>query len=129
MALNIRLGVSTWLWTSPFSTKGADELFSKIKKCGYDKVEIAVEDPDLIDVKELKAALANTGLEAIVCGAFGESRDLTSDDNLLAKTGLGYIEECLELSAELDTGFFAGPMYSAVGKARMVSAEQRKIEW
>src|SRR5690606_39108802 len=45
------------------------------------------------------------------------------------KTGLGYIEECLELSAELDTGFFAGPMYSAVGKARMVSAEQRKIEW
>jgi len=25
--------------------------------------------------------------------------------------------------------FFAGPMYSAVGKARLVSADQKKKEW
>ena len=30
---------------------------------------------------------------------------------------------------ELECGFFGGPMYSAVGKARMVSPEQRKNEW
>jgi len=129
MALHVKLGVSTWLWTSPFKTEDAAGLFSKIKNFGYDKVEIAVEDPQLIDPKKIKKLLEENELEAIVCGAFGNTRDLTSDDKSLRKTGLDYIEACLDIAAELDAGFFAGPMYSAVGKARMVSAAQKKIEW
>jgi D-psicose/D-tagatose/L-ribulose 3-epimerase len=35
----------------------------------------------------------------------------------------------LEIASELGAGFVAGPMYSAVGKARLVSPEQRKVEW
>ena len=54
MSLNIKYGVSTWLWTSPFKTESIDELFSKIAGMGYDVVEIAVEDPSLIDIKKSK---------------------------------------------------------------------------
>src|SRR5690554_1074746 len=129
MALNVKLGVSTWLWTSPFKTEDASALFAKIKSFGYDKVEIAVEDPQLIDTSEIRKRLAENELDVIICGAFGDTRDLTSDDESLRKNGLNYIEECLNIAAELDSGFFAGPMYSAVGKARMVSPEQRKVEW
>jgi D-psicose/D-tagatose/L-ribulose 3-epimerase len=129
MALNIKLGVSTWLWTSPFKTEDASALFSKIKNFGYDKVEIAVEDPQLINTSEIKKRLEDNNLGVIICGAFGTTRDLTSDDESIRKNGLNYIEECLNIAAELDAGFFAGPMYSAVGKARMVSQEQRKVEW
>src|SRR5215217_5834044 len=85
MALNIKYGVSTWLWTSPFATESANELFPKIAQMGFDVVEIAVEDPSLIDIKTVKK--------------------------------------------ELNTDFLGGPMYSAVGKARMIPAEQRKAEW
>jgi len=42
MSLNITYGVSTWLWTSPFTTASAQELFPKISKMGFDVVEIAV---------------------------------------------------------------------------------------
>ncbi len=129
MALNAKLGVSTWLWTSPFETKKASELFSKIKRLGYDVVEIAVEDPRLIDTAEIRKKLVENDLDVIICGAFGDTRDLTSDDERLRENGLVYIEECLNIAAELEAGFFAGPMYSAVGKARMVSPQQRKIEW
>lgn len=129
MALHVKLGVSTWLWTSPFKTADAAVLFSKIKNFGYDKVEIAVEDPQLTDPQKIKKLLEENELEAIVCGAFGNTRDLTSDDKSLRKNGLDYIEACLDIASELDAGFFAGPMYSAVGKARMVSAAQKKIEW
>src|SRR5690606_9925632 len=45
------------------------------------------------------------------------------------QTGMAYIEECLEITEALGARFFAGPMYSAVGKARMVPPEQRAIEW
>ena len=129
MALNISYGVSTWLWASPFSTASADELFPKIAKMGFDIVEIAVEDPALINTTEVKNSLKKNNLKANVCGAFGPTRDLTSDDKTIRENCLSYIESCLDICVELDCNFFGGPMYSAVGKARMVSPEQRKIEW
>jgi len=49
MSLNVTYGVSTWLWTSPFQTSSIAELFPKIAAMGFDAVEIAVEDPALID--------------------------------------------------------------------------------
>jgi D-psicose/D-tagatose/L-ribulose 3-epimerase len=129
MSLNIKYGVSTWLWTSPFKTESIDELFSKIAGMGYDVVEIAVEDPSLIDIKKVKKALNLYGLKGLVCGAFGASRDLTSNDTSVHENCFSYIQSCFDFCVELETNFLGGPMYSAVGKARMVPAEQRKAEW
>jgi D-psicose/D-tagatose/L-ribulose 3-epimerase len=116
------------LWTSPFTTETI-ELFPKIKSMGYDAVEIPVEYPEKIDGKRVRAALQKNELEAIVCGAFGPTRDLTNDDPAVHQNCLNYIAECFKLCNEWGANFLAGPMYSAVGKARMVSPEQRKVEW
>jgi D-psicose/D-tagatose/L-ribulose 3-epimerase len=128
MALDVTFGVSTWLWTSPFNRETI-ALFPKIKSYGYDAVEIPVEDPSLIDLDLVKKALADEGLKAIICGAFGPSRDLTHDDPAFHQTCFTYLDSCLEIASELGAGFVAGPMYSAVGKARLVAPEQRKVEW
>jgi D-psicose/D-tagatose/L-ribulose 3-epimerase len=128
MALDVTFGVSTWLWTSPFNRETI-ALFPKIKSFGYDAVEIPVEDPSLIDLDLVKKALADEGLKAIICGAFGPSRDLTHDDPAFHQTCFTYLDSCLEIASELGAGFVAGPMYSAVGKARLVSPEQRQVEW
>lgn len=128
MSLNVKFGVSTWLWASPFTTETV-ELFPKIKSMGYDAVEIPVEYPEKIFGEKVKEALQRHGLEAVVCGAFGPSRDLTSDDAAVHESCFHYIVQCLDLCNEWNAKFLAGPMYSAVGKARMVSADQRKVEW
>jgi D-psicose/D-tagatose/L-ribulose 3-epimerase len=128
MALDVNFGVSTWLWTSPFNRETI-ALFPKIKSFGYDAVEIPVEDPSLIDIDLVKKALADQELKAIICGAFGPSRDLTHDDPAFHQTCFTYLDACLEIASELGAGFVAGPMYSAVGKARLVSPEQRQVEW
>lgn len=128
MSLNLKFGVSTWLWASPFKTDTIS-LFSKISEMGYDLVEIPVEDPSLIDVKTVKAALKEFGLSAEICGAFGPTRDLTHDDPAFHKISFDYIEASMEIGYELGASIFAGPMYSSVGKARLVSPEQKKREW
>jgi len=125
---NIKYGVSTWLWTSPFTTESI-ALFPKIKLMGFDAVEIPIEYPEKIDAKKVKAALEANELEPIVCGAFGPSRDLTHDDPAVHENCFQYIRQGLDLCNEWDATFLAGPMYSAVGKARMLSSELRKIEW
>ncbi|MFI5131746.1 MAG: sugar phosphate isomerase/epimerase family protein [Chitinophagales bacterium] len=129
MPLNIKYGVSTWLWTSPFTTQLIGELFPKISKMGFDVVEIAVEDPALIDIKKVNSALNDHGLKASICGAFGNSRDLTNESIQVQQNGLAYIESCLDICKEIGVDFFGGPMYSAVGKARMLGPDQRKAEW
>lgn len=96
---------------------------------GYDVVEIPVEYPDMIDGLAVKRALIENGLEAVVCGAFGPTRDLTNEDPNVHKHCFDYISKCFNLCHLWEAGFFAGPMYSSVGKARMVPQEQRKIEW
>lgn len=128
MSNNITYGVSTWLWQSPFSTESIS-LFPKIKKMGYDVVEIPVEDPGLIDGKIVKKALEDNGLKPTVCGVFGPTKDLTADDISLHENCFRYVEKCFQLCELLEVNFLAGPMYSAVGKARMVPPEQRKLEW
>jgi len=129
MALNVTYGVSTWLWTSPFQTSSIEELFPKIAAMGFDAVEIAVEDPALIDGEAVRAGLEKYGLKAVICGAFGPTRDLTNEDTSVHENCFRYIEACLDFCVLWDIQIFAGPMYSAVGKARMVPPEQRKKEW
>lgn len=122
------LGVSTWLWTSPFTTD-TSELFEKIAEIGFTHVEIPIEDPSLIDGKAVSRALKDTGLQAIACAAFGPTRDLTSEDIQLHHNCFGYVRECFTLCQQLDCSFLAGPMYSAVGKARLIPAAMRAKEW
>ena len=54
----MKFGVSTFLWTSPFSTNSFDLVY-KVKEMGFDIIEIAVEKKELIDARKhlvLKAA-------------------------------------------------------------------------
>jgi D-psicose/D-tagatose/L-ribulose 3-epimerase len=128
MSNNLKYGVSTWLWESPFTTQTI-ALFPKIKEMGFEVVEIPVEDPELIDAGRVKEALLEYDLTPTVCGVFGPTKDLTHEDPAVHKTCLHYIERCFELCNQWEVDFVAGPMYSVVGKARMVPDEQRKIEW
>jgi D-psicose/D-tagatose/L-ribulose 3-epimerase len=124
----MKFGVSTWLWTSPFTTETV-ALFPKIKRMGFDFVEVPIEEPSLIDGKVVRRALDDHGLTCVGCGAFGPTRDLTHDDPKVHAVCFDYIQRSLDLCVTLGTDVFAGPMYSAVGKRRIVPAAQRKAEW
>lgn len=126
--MNVKFGVSTWVWTSPFATESTT-LFPKIKKMGYDVVEIPVEDPELIDAQQVREALDKHQLEAVICGAFGPDRDLTHQNPAVQQQCFDYLEALMDFAEAWETDFIAGPMYSAVGKARLVSADQKKREW
>ena len=122
------IGVNTWVWVSPFTTNQT-RLFGKIKNMGFDVVELPVEDPKHVNAKKIREALDRYGLQATVCGVFSPDRDLTSDKVKDQQNGLRYIRQCVDFCAAIGCPTFAGPMYSAVGKARGVPASQRKKEW
>ncbi|WP_281540532.1 sugar phosphate isomerase/epimerase family protein [Maribacter aestuarii] len=128
MSNNINFGVSTWLWQSPFTTESI-ALFPKIKEMGFDVVEIPLEDPFLIDAKMVKKALLDNGLKPSICVVFGDDKDLTGENPQLYENCFEHAKACFEVAKMLEATFVAGPLYAAVGKARLASDEQRKIEW
>jgi D-psicose/D-tagatose/L-ribulose 3-epimerase len=124
----VKFGISTFVWVSPFRT----EVFSVIEKVaslGFDVVEVAFEEPDLIDVKQLKELVKKERLEVATCGVFGADRDLISEDSEVRENAKRYIRRCLDYASELESPIFCGPAYSAVGKARLVDEKQREEEW
>lgn len=126
----MKFGASTFIWVSPFSNHTLD-LIDKVKKMGFDYIEICIEAPETIDVNAIKQRLKATGLEALVCGAFGPKRDISSEDESIRESGVKYIKQCIDIAAELGSPLVSGPMYSATGKTRLLSNTEKKqqIEW
>ena len=120
-------GASTFIWVSPFSTENVD-LLTKVKNMGYDIIEIAVEDTSLINWEIIKDAARDLDLKITISGAFGMERDISSTKPEYRKLGKEYITDCIKIAANVGSPIFGGPVYSAVGKTRLVSDEQKKQE-
>jgi D-psicose/D-tagatose/L-ribulose 3-epimerase len=123
----IQFGVSTFVWVSPFNTQSFDLLY-KIAEMGYDIVEVAVEDKNIIDWNKLKKTAEKLGLKITISGAFGPNRDISSVNPSVRREGFDYIVDCIQIAADMGSPIFTGPVYSAVGKTRMVSSEQKNQE-
>ena len=83
-------------------------------------IEICVEDPETIDVAAIGARARSVGIEVTVRGAFGSDRDLSAEDERTRQAGLSYLRRCVDYAAALGSPFVSGPMYSAVGKTRLL---------
>ncbi|MDQ0220729.1 sugar phosphate isomerase/epimerase [Peribacillus cavernae] len=124
----MRFGASTFIWVSPFSNDTL-HIIEKVKSFGFDILEICIEDPNTIDTDRIKATLDKNGVKALVCGAFGPTRDISSDDKSIREQGVEYLKKCIDFSAELGSPIVSGPMYSATGKTCLLSHSKKKQQW
>ena len=124
----MKFGASSFIWRSPFSTETDLDLIVRLKGLGFDLIEVAVEDPALVDIKALKDALEKSGMTAVMCGAFGPGRNLSSLDEEERANAESYLKWMIDAAAELDAGPVIGPMYSAVGKDRLEDPADREQE-
>jgi D-psicose/D-tagatose/L-ribulose 3-epimerase len=125
----MKFGVNTFVWVSPCTTQAVEELAPKVKSMGFDILEIAVEQPDLIDVKAVDKTLRQHGLDAIVCGVFGPDRNICSQDPEPRENARRYLLWLIDAAAEVGSPTVCGPMYAAVGKAHLDDPAQRRSEW
>ena len=124
----MRLGINTFLFTSPFTTESTKH-FPKFKKWGFETVEIPVEDPSHIEPAKVKAAADKAGLAiGSVCACMGPGRDLrgTPEEQ---KTAMDYCKKLIDQMVVLGCPSLIGPVYSVVGKADAVEPAKQKEEW
>ena len=122
-----QIGASSWIWTSPFSDTDLG-LVARVKTLGFDVLEVAVDDPDAFSVDRLRAAGQAAGVGFTVCGSIGPDRDLSHEDPEIRANALAYIQRCVEIAAALGAPHFVGPLYSAVGKTRLLEPHEREAQ-
>src|ERR1019366_5398591 len=93
----MKIGVNTWVWTSPFSTKDF-HLIPKVKQMGFDVLEVALDDESIIDAKLLRNSTEHNGLSLTVCGHFGATRDISNEDPAIRKIGADYIRNSIRFA-------------------------------
>jgi D-psicose/D-tagatose/L-ribulose 3-epimerase len=124
----MRLGLNTFLFTSPFTNK-TTKLFPQFKQWGFETVEIPVEDPAHIDPKHVKRELDKAGLVCgSLCACMGPSRDLRGSTKQ-QQIGLKYIKTLLNQAVELDCPSVIGPIYSETGRADSVPRGEYRKQW
>jgi D-psicose/D-tagatose/L-ribulose 3-epimerase len=123
-------GASSYIWVSPFSSQTLDQ-FRKAKDMGFDLYELSVEKPEMIDIRAVEQAASKAGIQCTICGAFGPDRDISSDDEAVRINGVQYIKSLIDMAEAVSSPYVSGPMYSAVGKARLQSSEEkeRQTSW
>lgn len=124
----MRLGINTFLFTSPFTNESV-KLFPQFRKWGFQTIEIPIEDPSHIDPAVVKAALDKNKLVCgSVCACLGPDRDLRGTPEQ-QRNSMNYMQQVLDQMVVLDCPSLIGPVYSAVGRADAVPADEYKQQW
>ena len=123
----MRFGASTFIWASPFSNDTLD-LIDHVKALGFDFIEICVENPETIETDRILPRLRQAGLKALVCGAFGPDRDMSSETPAVRDNAARYLSKCVDIARGLGSPTVSGPMYAGVGNTAMRSPEQRRAQ-
>jgi len=118
--MSLQFGASSYIWVSPFSNDTLDQ-FRKAKDMGFDIYELAVEQPEKIDIRFVAQAASKAGIQCAICGAFGPDRDISSEREEVRLNGVNYIKTLIDMAEVVGSPYVSGPMYSAVGKTRLLS--------
>lgn len=109
----VKYGVTSWTWVYPFNPS----IIPRVKEIGFDGLEIPIEDPKLINVKEIKEKLESYQLKcSSICAVMSKERDPTSPDKALRENAARYLKFCIDFAAEVGSDIVVGPIYAAVGK-------------
>jgi D-psicose/D-tagatose/L-ribulose 3-epimerase len=125
----MRFGASTFIWASPFGDDNVGALATKVAEHGFDVLEICIEDPALVTADAVRAAASDAGVDVSVCGAFGPDRDVSHEDPQVRRSAADYLRTCIDIAAAVGSASVSGPMYSATGKTRLLSDEERAQQW
>jgi len=123
----MKVGMNLLLWTA-FVTEEHFPILEKIKKTGYDGVEIPLFDGDAEHYKKIKKELDNLGLGCTAVTVVNADTNPISPDASVRKAGLERIKWALDMTSVMGGDLLAGPYHSALGvfSGQPPTADERK---
>jgi D-psicose/D-tagatose/L-ribulose 3-epimerase len=124
-----RLGVNTWVWTSPLTDASLREIAPRVAVWGFDVLELPVEHPGDWDPALAARVLADHGLGASVSLVMGEGRELVATDATTVRSTQDYLRRVVDAAATVGAPVIGGPAYASVGRTWRLSPGEREAAY
>lgn len=121
-----KIGITTWVWTSPLSVSTFRELAPHIKAIGYDMVEVPIEAEGELNYAEVGRVARDAGLSVSICAVIGADRDLLDANPAVRANGMAYVRHSIDAAAIVRSPHVVGPLYSAVGRTWLATSDERR---
>lgn len=122
----MKFGVNTLLWTAGFDESHLS-LLPRIKRWGFDGIEIARFDFPGFPGARIRRAVLDEGLECTFCSALTGRMSLISDEPVIRQEARDFLARGIEVTAELGASVFIGPFCAPVGQ--LVGRRRTADEW
>lgn len=128
----MKFGVNTLIWTGAFNRSHLP-LLPRLKQGGFDGIEIVVFDLTDFPVAETRRQLEANGMQCTFCTAVTNDMSAISEDPCAREKARVYVENCIQVAADLGTKTFAGVLYCPIGfipgRRRTQDEWKREVEF
>jgi D-psicose/D-tagatose/L-ribulose 3-epimerase len=124
----MKFGVNTMVWTTQVGLKQFP-LFTRIKKWGFDGVELFLSTDEPADIPAVRAELDKLGLERTTCCVLPRQANLVSADSATREQGVEFLKKCVDRTADLGAKLICGPLYAGLGVMSGKRRTEREWKW
>ncbi|GAA1857164.1 sugar phosphate isomerase/epimerase [Paeniglutamicibacter psychrophenolicus] len=124
-----KLGVNTWIWTSPLRDDDVPELAAHVASLGFDAIELPLENLGDWDPKRTAGVLAKHSLAPVLIGAMSPGRNLVSAPDTEIAATQTYLRGLIDAAAALGASTIAGPFYAATGRTWSMNEVHRRATY
>lgn len=110
-----QFGMNMLLWTDDCTGDKFLPLFGRLKKMGFDSVEIPIFGTDVPKYAKLGQDLAALGLGRTAVTALSPDKNLIGADPAQRAAGVAHLKAAVDCAQALGSKLLVGPIYAALG--------------
>lgn len=123
-----KIGFNILPWTAGVTEK-AFPILDRLKKIGYDGVEVFIGSPDEEEYRALAKHAHDLGLEVNAVTTLGENESPISTDTASRSRGLDRIKWAIDRAHDLGSTILCGPFHSAHGYFSRAAPTDQEYHW
>jgi len=111
----MKYAAHSMMWTATFTEKDLG-LFDRLKRMGFDGLEIFLNHPESLPMEKIKEKMNETGMGCTISIGLGKEQNLISLDRGARDAGVAFLKEGIDVACELGSDVISGVIYAAWGE-------------
>jgi len=125
----MKYGMNMLLWTGDCTTPEFPALFERLKKTGFDLVEIPIFDPNPKKLAALAKKLDSIGLERTAVTCLNAENNLIGEDKKQRAAGVKHLKAVIDCCQAMGAKKLVGPLYAALGVFSGKGPSKQELKW
>jgi D-psicose/D-tagatose/L-ribulose 3-epimerase len=125
----MKYGMNMLLWTGDVTGPKFPALFERLKKTGFDLVEVPIFDPNPKKLAAVAKKLDDIGLERSAVTCLTADTNLIGEDKKQRAAGVKHLKAVIDCCQAMGVKKLVGPLYAALGVFSGKGPTKQELKW